>query len=172
MTGRDARMKSLWLLIARFAVCAWIGAAALFVVTSVREVRSPAIDSMMRDVLVATRFPAFYAFGFSLIALGVISSWLARNHPQVDTNRAKGATRLLILALILMTIDYAKIYTPLVAMVTPPGKPRTPDFERYHAWSEQINGIGLILCLFAALRLHWPRKIAADSESSATRGRS
>jgi hypothetical protein len=56
-------MKSLCLTVARFAVCAWVGAAALFVVAGVREVTSQQLDSMSRDVLVPLRFGLYYAFG-------------------------------------------------------------------------------------------------------------
>ena len=38
--------------VARFTLSAWVGAAALFVVTGIREVRSPLLDSYIRDVLV------------------------------------------------------------------------------------------------------------------------
>lgn len=154
-------MKSLCLTVARFAICAWIGAATLFVISSVREVRSPALDSTDRDVLVAVRFPAYYAFGFSMITIAAVTGWLGRNHPHVDSRRASGAVRLLVLALILMIFDYIKIYSPLLVMVTPPGTPRTPDFDRYHRWSEQINAVGLLLCAFSAWRLLWPPRIPA-----------
>lgn len=160
-------MKSLGLAVARLAICAWLGAATLFVVTSVREVRSPALDSTDRDVLVAVRFPAFYTFGFALIGAGAVGSIVATRHAAFSPGRARVVSILLGVALALMIFDYLKIYSPLLAMVTPPGNPRTADFDRFHHWSEQINGVGLTLCAIAALLLVWPAGQSPGAENPA-----
>lgn len=49
---------------ARFALSAWVGAAALFVVVGIKEVRGSEFDSVTRDLLVGLRFPSYYTFGF------------------------------------------------------------------------------------------------------------
>lgn len=62
---------------ARISTAAWIGAALLFVVVGVMEVTRGGFDSPTKDRLVAVRFPAFYACGGILVALGWIGTWIA-----------------------------------------------------------------------------------------------
>ena len=57
----------LGLAVARLASAAWVGAAMLFVITAVREVRHPGFDSSTKDTLALLRFPAYYAFGFVVV---------------------------------------------------------------------------------------------------------
>ena len=140
---------------ARFAVSAWVGAAILYVVTSVREVTDPRVDSVVRDVLVTIRFPAYYAAGALLLG----SAWLA-----ALVARRRWSVGLLTLALGLLIVDYFAVYQPLAALVTPPGKPRTPEFQAYHLWSEGLNGTGLLLSIVAAATLS--RTAVPRSESS------
>ena len=67
----------LGLVIARFCTAAWVGAAALFVVTALREVRSSPFDPAAKDTLALLRFPAYYAFGFTLVGLALAGALLA-----------------------------------------------------------------------------------------------
>jgi len=60
-------MSRVPLMLARFLLSAWFGAATLFVIIGVREVRFVGFDSAMRDQLVLLRFPAYYACGFTLL---------------------------------------------------------------------------------------------------------
>ena len=46
---------------------------------------------------------------------------------------------LLIVAFAMMIVDYVWIYTPLVEMITPPGKARPSQFVDYHNGSKWIN---------------------------------
>lgn len=149
-------MKSASLAVARFCVCAWIGAAALFVVSSVREVRHPHFDSTDRDVLVAVRFPAYYTFGFALVGTGLTGTLAAYGHRQFGHVRTVISAILLGLAVVIMAVDYVSIYSPLLSMITPPGSSRPAEFERYHRLSEQINAVGLALCAVAGILLVWP----------------
>lgn len=137
-------MKSFSIAWARFATSAWVGAATLFVITSVVEVTDPRLDSTVRDVLVAVRFPAFYATGAVLLG----TAWLA-----TLIGRRWFSAVLLTITLGLMAVDYVAVYQPLVELVTPPGKPRTEAFQTYHRWSEGLNGVELLLSLVAALTL-------------------
>ena len=154
-------MKRLCLTIARFVLSAWIGAAALFVVTSIAEQRSTAFGSDVKNVLAALRFPAYYSFGFVLVGLGLVGGAMG-----VDcTNRRRGWLTIvgcLTLALILMIVDYMAIYSPLYAIVTDPSGVRDTRFMELHHWSEQINTIDVTLCLIAALTVCWP---TTNSES-------
>ena len=150
-------MQRLCLTIARFALSAWIGAAALFVVTSIAEQRSPTIGSAEKNVLAALRFPAYYSFGFVLVGLGLVGGAFG-----VDCRvRLKGwliVVGCLTLALILMVVDYVAIYSPLYAIVTDPSGVRDARFVELHRWSEQINTVDVTLCLIAALTACRPEK--------------
>jgi len=158
---------------ARLALAAWVGGAALFVITGIREVTTddPHLNqSAVKDALVAVRFPAYYAFGFTLVgvALACVAA-LPRNRLLWTPRPRKDATRrtqpglrrrllllLLVAALLLMTADYVWVYRPLEAMVTPPGQARPARFIEYHRTSKWINAAGLGVSLFTAALLSWP----------------
>jgi hypothetical protein len=68
----------------------------------------------------------------------------------VSTSAWLAATGLLTVSLLLMMVDYTTIYRPLETMVTPPGQPRTMEFNRLHQWSTWINTVNLVVTLLAA----------------------
>ncbi len=150
-------MQNLCLTIARFALSAWIGAAALFVVTSVRETTSPAFDSLIKNQLAALRFPPYYLFGFVLVGLGFVSG-------TIGLRRATSRWRwgLFVgtsgLALLLMAIDYIAIFQPLYASVTRPDGVRDQRFMELHRASTQINFTDISLCAVAAILACWPNR--------------
>ncbi len=150
-------MQRLCLTIARFALSAWIGAAALFVVTSITEQRSTAFGSEVKNVLAALRFPAYYGFGFVLVGLGLVGGRMGidRRH---NRRRWWVLVGCLVLALLLMSIDYFAIYSPLFAIVTDPSGVRDARFLQLHRWSEQINTVDVTLCAIAAIAACWPEK--------------
>ncbi len=150
-------MQRICITIARFALSAWIGAAALFVVTSIAEQRSPTFGSVEKNLLAALRFPAYYSFGFVLVGLGLVGGAFGVDYRV----RLKGwliVVVCLTLALILMVVDYVAIYSPLYAIVTDPSGARDARFVELHRWSEQINTVDVTLCLIAALIACWPTK--------------
>lgn len=155
-------MQRLCLTIARFALSAWIGGAALFVVTSIAEQRSTAFGSEVKNTLAALRFPAYYAFGFVLVGLGLVGGILG-----VDRrSRRRGWIAIvgcLTVALILMVVDYVTIYSPLYAIVTDPSGVRDARFLELHRWSERINTVDVSLCLIAALVACWPQTSTSNS---------
>lgn len=136
---------------ARFCVAAWIGAAVLFVLVGIREVTTPEFTSEVKDRLVTLRFPVYYAAGVSLVVLAFLATALA------STGRKTWGLRIALLMLLLagglMVADYLWIYTPLSALVTPPGQPRTMAFITLHHWSMRINTAHLVACLAAAIGL-------------------
>lgn len=136
--------------IARFALSAWVGAAVLFVVVGVQEVRSPHISSTTRDVLVALRFPAFYWCGFVLVGTTLLalfgSAWTGQTRQRRDAYLASG----LVVALLIMVVDYFWVYLPLLDMVSPPGKPRPASFVDYHSMSKWLNFAALFVCSIVA----------------------
>lgn len=150
-------MQSLCLTICRFALAAWVGAAGLFVVTSVHEQRSPAFDSTIREQLALIRFPAYYLFGFSLVGAAAVSGTIAVRHPAVSWKRMLACLALIAAALAAMTVDYFAVYRPLAEAISPPGeKARDATFKSYHTASRRINELHVTLCFLAAVTVCWP----------------
>lgn len=138
------------LMLARFLLSAWFGAAVLFVIIGVREVTHPGFDSLIRDQLVVLRFPTYYACGFTLLGAAAVSLAAC----LISGSRRPVMSIALVLtvaALGLMAYDYPFIYSPLAEMVTPPGQVRSPEFRRLHFWSETVNGVQIVCVLAAAL---------------------
>jgi glucan phosphoethanolaminetransferase (alkaline phosphatase superfamily) len=145
----------LGLTVARFASAAWVGAAVLFVITAVREVRHPLFDSATKDTLALLRFSAYYAFGFVLVSVALGATILAL-FGRPKRRRIVAAAWLLVLTLVLMAADFVAIYLPIVGMITPVGRARLAEFEGYHRASMIINASDVALCAIAALLLCWP----------------
>ncbi len=143
-------MVRLLLIVLRFALSAWVGAATLFVVTGVREVTSPLFDASTKNQLAALRFPAFYAFGFTLVLVGLASSvflWLL----QTDRRLALGVIGVLcVMALATMAFDYLHVYLPLDDLMAKPDARELPEFQELHEWSKYVNFASLLLILIAS----------------------
>ena len=149
-------MGQLCLMLARTATSAWVGAAVLFVITSVREVRYAGFDSATRDILAALRFPPYYLFGFTAVGIGLVATAIALAAARISRLRGAAALVLLIAAALLMAVDYVWIYGPLAEMIVPPGAPKPARFQTLHVASEWINTADVALVLLAALLLNWP----------------
>lgn len=156
-------MQRICLTIARFALSAWIGAVALFVVTSIAEQRSTAFGSDVKNVLAALRFPSYYVFGFVLVGLGLVGGAVGVDRLR-QRSRWFAIVSCLVLALFLMLVDYLAVYSPLYAIVTDPSGVRDARFLELHRWSEQINTIDVALCLIAAIAACWPGKQALTTD--------
>ena len=143
----------------RFVLAAWVGAAALFVITSVAEQTSSLIDSPTRDHLATLRFPLYYRFGFACHIAGALVGLFAwRTAPD---NRRR--TLFVVLALImlsgsLLSLDYRYIYQPLHDLITPAGKSRTPEFATLHIWSRRANLVHVLVLAFAGILSTLPLK--------------
>lgn len=159
-------MQTLFLTIARFALSAWIGAAALFVVTSVREVLQPTFDSMIKNQLAAVRFPPYYLFGFTLVAVGIVGGLIGLRG-VTGRWRFRFFAGTSLAALLLMVIDYVVIFQPLYATVTRPDGLRDEKFMRLHEASTHINAVDVTLCLIAAVLVCWPTSRETASRGSA-----
>lgn len=127
----------------------WVGAALLFVATSVTEQVQPSFSGDIKDTLALIRFPWFYGFGALLLALAAASSFLA----SALGCRGLSAAVLLACALCIMGADYALVYRPMRALLVPVASGRGAEFERLHALSEWANGIGLVAATAAAMIL-------------------
>jgi hypothetical protein len=159
----------LGLTIARLSATAWVGAATLFVVTALREVRHPGFDSVTKDTLALLRFPAYYAFGFTLVTLALVGALVASvGRPSSNdgesakpprsnaTRRSRAASGLLALVLLTMLADFALVYRPMLEMITPPGRAHVAEFQSYHRVSIWLNIADVGLCAVAAVLLCWP----------------
>lgn len=162
--------RCLWIAM-RFCLCAWLGAASLFVVAGVLEVMSPEIDQPTKNLLVTLRFPPYYLFGFSLVGIGTLSSILLRCSKQ----NAACHRRLTIVAvfgvltLLIMTYDYLQIYLPLEAMMLRKDGVFPSEFHGLHEWSKNINAVSATTCLVAALlSVVEPRRPASPETEAAT----
>ena len=141
--------RFLWTVL-RFSLCAWVGAATLFVVTGVREVTMSEFDAATKNILAATRFPAYYAFGFTLVAVAAISALgliLADNEMR---RRKIVVLALSVFSLVVMVLDHQFIYLPLEVMMLEPEGRLDPEFFTYHQWSKYINCVSVGACLIAS----------------------
>ena len=145
----------------RFALCLWVGAAVLFVITGVLEATTGNrhMTSGVLDVLVTVRFPPYYMMGWTCLGVTLFFGTIALISSTFFRKRLMVILLLSAIALITMVVDYQTIYTPLEKMVTPPGtKPRTMEFTEYHEHSKHINMFDVSLCLIAALLACYPIK--------------
>ncbi|HUG90143.1 MAG TPA: hypothetical protein VML55_04885 [Planctomycetaceae bacterium] len=167
-------MRSVCLMIARLSLAAWIGAAALFVATSIREVRSRQagfdfeFDSTTRDQLVTLRFPLYYRYGFALVGAGLAAGLAAYGHPALGRWRSRIALALLAIALASMVADYVWVYQPLARMIDPPGGTKPAEFVTYHNASKWINETNVSLVLIAAALLSWPSRREQQGPATAS----
>lgn len=151
---RQSLLSYAALMLARFCLSMWVGAAVLFVVNGVHIVLSHQFPSETIDRLVPIRFGNYYGFGFTLVTLGLVGGVIAAGN--FSKTRVGLYTLVLVASLVLMGIDYVYIYKPLLAMVTPPGQPRPQAFGPMHEWSERINTLHVGLVAVGALTLCWP----------------
>jgi hypothetical protein len=141
-------MNSFCLGLLRFVLCAWLGAATLFVVTGVREVTS-GMEPAIKNQLTVIRFPAYYLFGFGLTGLASICSGIVVKSKQHAKGKPIAVLCLLVFAI--MIVDYTTIYTPLAELMGQPNARETAAFKQYHDWSKYINFFALGLCMLAAI---------------------
>lgn len=156
------------LVLSRLTFAGWVGGAVLFVMAGIAEVFHPGFDSMIKDQLVTVRFPVYYAFGAVLAGTGTLSVtgyWFLTGHRHAGWQIRSPRWPLLLawLGLALMLWDYLTVYLPLADLVTPPGKPRTQEFDHLHHWSMYINTAGLLLFAMAAVLLNLPTSTSSTA---------
>lgn len=149
-------MSRICLTVCRFCFAAWVGAAALFVVNGIAQVRHPAFDSVQRSQLALLRFPAYYVFGFGLVGTG-LATLLAGRSACCDAPRLwRAALGCIAAALVLMVCDYLFVYRPLAAMLQTATEARPAAFQTLHQASTWINfvHVGLVAC--GGMLINWP----------------
>jgi hypothetical protein len=149
-------VERLGLAVARLAAAAWVGAAMLFVVTAVREVRFPGFDSTTKDQLALLRFPAYYVCGFAVVGIAFLGALVASLGSRPRPKKVGVAAGLLAVTLVVMAADLVAVYRPMAEMITPPGRVRVAEFRDYHRASVWINVGHVGLCAVAAVLLCWP----------------
>lgn len=149
-------MQDVCLTVVRFALSSWVGAAALFVVAGIREVRHPGFDTEIQNQLVLLRFPAYYAFGFPLVCLALLCTAGFRTSERLGRIRKWILRALIGVALALMIGDYVWIFGPLSDMMQPAKQARPAVFVNYHEASKWINAASITICFVAALVACWP----------------
>lgn len=150
-------MRKACLLLARFCLSAWVGAATLFVVNGIQQVRVHEFDSAIKDRLALVRFPAYYLLGFALVGLSLACLAALWRSSLLSRGRHALATLLVVISLGVMACDYVLVYKPLERMVTPPGGAKPAEFVALHRRSEQVNTLHVGLCLLAAVVVCWPQ---------------
>ncbi len=159
--------RCLWIVM-RFCLCAWLGAAALFVVAGIIEVTSPGIDQPTKNLLVTLRFPPYYLFGFSLVGIGTLSGLILRLSSKEAPSRKRLTCIVVsgVVTLLIMAFDYIRIYSPLEAMMLRPDGIFPAEFHGLHEWSKNINAVSAATCLVAAiLSVVEPRRDATPAVS-------
>ena len=149
------------LTISRFAMSAWVGAACLFVVTTLLEVRSPKLDSITKAELAVLRFPVYYLFAFSLISTALVFGMCSLR--SMSPRRRSFAMSFVLTALVLTVADYIWIYKPLEAMTAIVDQSRPAEFVSYHKASKWINSLQITVSLAAAIAICWPMAQRADT---------
>jgi len=148
-------MNRLFLTLSRFAVCAWIGAAAMFVVTTVQEVTSPELDSTTKAFLGLLRFPTHYWFGIGLLAASFAFAALSGGR-LMGRGRKRAILVLIAAAFLVLLADYLFVYGPIAEMLRATDAARPASFRTYHQVSEVLSAVEAGLALIAALLLCWP----------------
>lgn len=136
----------------RFCLTAWVGGAALFVITSVAEQTSPEFDSVIRDQLATIRFPLYYMFGAILLATALAGGLLAAGTTTgTRRRRFRFVVLFTLLSSLCATADYFWIYKPLQSLIVPPGQTRSQQFITLHTQSRHANEVHIALALIAAV---------------------
>ncbi|MCP4172008.1 MAG: hypothetical protein GY758_14680 [Fuerstiella sp.] len=149
----------------RLLLAAWIGAAVLYVITSVAEQTSSNFDSLIRDQLATIRFPLYYCFGLAIHVAAVALAFGVWKTSAPENRRRLLIVFLLVgLSGILITLDYFIIYVPLQDLITPPGQVRSQRFIQLHTLSRRANEVHLTIMLIAAIVASIPLNVVRSEQ--------
>ena len=151
-TARPARVTLAALVVMRLVLAGWVGAAVLFVITSIAEQIFPGFNSATRDQLATIRFPYYFATGTACCTVALASGVLCRS----VSRRLTAALVLTALASVVFALDYWFVYLPLQELIILPGLPRTDQFTYLHNWSRNLNALHLLIVLAAAVHSALP----------------
>ncbi|MCR9198646.1 MAG: hypothetical protein NXI04_08390 [Planctomycetaceae bacterium] len=160
----DSRLTRVSITILRFLLAAWIGAAVLYVITSVAEQTSEHFDSRIRDQLAALRFPLYYQFGFVMHAAALVCGLLVTARALAHRARFAIVSALIVLSLAGITLDYLFVFQPLLELITPAGQVRTQEFVRLHNLSRYANQAHIMVMMIAGVVAAWPLPARRESD--------
>lgn len=170
MSESPGKLFTFSMMTLRFTLAMWVGAAALYVVTSVAEQMSPEFDLQIRDQLALIRFPLYYRFGFGCHIACAIAGLLAwRSAPASRKSTFLVVLVLVIVSGLMITWDHRIVYQPLEALITPPGQPRGDEFERLHHLSKRANMVHVMVMAFAGILAMLPLKPESRTAESLPR---
>jgi len=159
---------SISLTLLRVLLAAWIGAAVLYVITSVAEQTASAFDSVVRDQLATVRFPLYYQFGFVVhLAVTFLSVFTWLSAKSIASRRFLVVMLLVFASFGMFMLDYHFVYTPLQNSIIPPGQARTQEFMKLHIWSRRANETHLTVALIATLLAAYPVRTPIDRPDGA-----
>ena len=147
-------MRSLQMMLLRFLVTFWCGAATLYVLTSVREVTSDQLSAEAKNVLPLLRFPLYYGFGFVCVTVSCLLVAIIPVTRLLGRMRRRLMLMALIAVLVAMIGDFFFVYRPLHAMLSE-GADDAERFARYHDLSKWINAAEMLVCYSCAVVLCW-----------------
>lgn len=164
----NGTMQSVCLILTRFCLSAWVGAAVIFVINGVQDVTFQPFDSLVRDQLISLHFPIYYTVGWFLLTGAFLGSLGIRSKLLLPRWKANLILGLIVLTLSISLVDYFWIYQPLEAMITPPGSTRPAQFRNYHQASKYINSLNILLTFIAAVLVNLPvlRQTPVESDAS------
>ncbi|TWT59890.1 hypothetical protein [Rubinisphaera italica] len=147
-------LSKFFLLILRFCISGWVGAAILFVILTVQEIRLGQFESILLDRLILIRFPIYYTFSFVMIGLASLTGslyWIL--FPALRSTKI--GVSLILLTLLIMVGDYLFVYSELAAMLLPVGSPRPHNFHGYHVLTERLNALAVLMGIAGAILVNW-----------------
>lgn len=166
MRNRPNRIpgQKLCLATSRFAISAWVGAACIFIATTLRDVHSTTMDSVAKAELAVQRFPVYYNFAFALLGAAFVLGICGLI--KATAQRKAVTIQLLLLPLVLTVIDYLWVYRPLESMTVSVHEARPAQFVTFHTASKWINIVQVSASVAAAIAVCWP--IEQNTGSTAT----
>ncbi|WP_459556139.1 hypothetical protein [Lacunimicrobium album] len=151
-------MSRFALMMSRFLVTSWVGAAGIFIWVTVMLAISPDLDSIAKDKVALIRFPIIYQFSFYVLVPAYVFHLISFRAMRPCFTRWVIAAFTIPFLVMLGTVDYFNVYLPIADMIDPPGMVRPMQFHDYHDASERMGGMMFVLGLLTALMLNWPVK--------------
>jgi len=161
-------MRSLALLISRFCLGVWVGAASFFVLVVINLRASSLFDSAVKLNHPRVLFPLFYRCEFALLTVALLAGLAAWGHPRFARGRQRSYLLhlgLVAVALLVALADYTWVYPPLFTMLS--ADPLPDNFRTYHEASRWLNTLVLGLSAAAALISYWPGSDAQQMTADA-----
>ena len=168
--SHSSRLFRVVLTLQRVLLSVWVGAAALYVITSIAEQTSPHFNTVVKDQLATVRFPLYYKFGFIIHIVCATMGFLAWRSAETEHRRHMLCVLVLImLSGLAMSLDFRFVYQPLQELIIPPGQARSAQFETLHVWSKYANEVHVTIVGLAAFLASVPLRTTPEKLNPAAR---